>query len=166
MHFLQFTYNREEVINALRSHFLRRGEIKVFRNTLIILLIATVTGYLFHVVNFNALLGISTMMVILGWAFWYLLPVSTYNKAATFKDNIRLRYNEEGMAISTGPGERALSWKSFSQIVETNSFFFLYKDKRSFFLIPTSAFESETAKDSFSQLMKTLFKDYSRLNIS
>nr|WP_253906629.1 YcxB family protein [Chitinophaga sp. SYP-B3965] len=70
------------------------------------------------------------------------------------------------MAISTGPGERALSWKSFSQIVETNSFFFLYKDKRSFFLIPTSAFESETAKDSFSQLMKTLFKDYSRLNIS
>lgn len=167
MHFLQFTYNREEVINALRFHFLRRGEIKVFRNTLIILLIAAIAGYLFRVVNFNALLGICVMMIIIGWAFWYLLPVSTYNKAATFKDNIRLRYNEEGLAISTGTtGERSLSWRNFSQIVETRSFFFLYRDKRSFFLIPTSAFASEDARNAFSILLQSIFSDYSRLNIS
>ncbi|AWO01813.1 hypothetical protein DLD77_08945 [Chitinophaga alhagiae] len=164
MHFLQFTYNKEEVIHALRFHFLRRGEIKVFRNTLIILLIATVAGYLFRVVNFNALLGIALMMVILGWAFWYLLPVSTYNKAATFKDNIRLRYNEEGMAIATGQGERAVPWEKFSQIIETKSFFFLYRDKRSFFLIPTSAFENEEALNGFSKLMQSIFSDYRRLN--
>jgi hypothetical protein len=166
MHLLQFTYNKDEVINALRFHFLRRGEIKVFRNTLIILLIATITGYLFRVVNFNALLGICAMMIVVGWAFWYLLPVSTYNKAATFKDNIRLRYNEEGMAISTGQGERSMPWKIFSQIVETRSFFFIYRDKRTFFLIPTSAFESEEARNGFSALMQSTFKDYSRLNIS
>ncbi len=166
MHFLQFTYNREEVIHALRFHFLRRGEIKVFRNTLIILLIAAITGFLFRLVNFNALLGIAIMMGILGWAFWYLLPVSTYNKAATFKDNIRLRYNDEGMAIVTGQGERAMPWERFSQIVETRSFFFLYRDKRSFFLIPTSAFESDEAREQFSALMQRLFSDYSRLNIS
>lgn len=166
MHILQFTYNKDEVINALRTHFLRRGEIKVFRNTLLILLIAAITGYIFRVVNFNALLGISVMMIIIGWAFWYLLPVSTYNKAATFKDNIRLRYNEEGMEISTGAGERALSWRNFSQILETRNFFFLYRDKRSFFLIPTSAFDNEDARNSFSSLLQSIFKDYNRLNIS
>lgn len=167
MHFLQFTYNKQDVIDALRFHFLRRGEIKVFRNTLIILLIAAITGYLFRVVNFNALLGICVMMIIIGWAFWYLLPVSTYNKSATFKDNIRLRYNEEGLAISTGEaGERAFPWRNFSQIVETRSFFFLYRDKRSFFLIPTSAFEGEDARNAFSALLQTIFSDYSRLNIS
>lgn len=162
MHLLQFTYKKEEVINALRFHFLRRGEIKVFRNTLVILLLATVIGYVFRMVNFNAMLGIVLMMVILGWAFWYLLPVSTYNKAATFRDNIRLRYNDEGMAIATGNGERSLSWRNFSQIVETQSFFFLYRDKRSFFLIPTSAFESQEAHQQFRELMQRTFPDYSR----
>ncbi|WP_341834334.1 YcxB family protein [Chitinophaga pollutisoli] len=162
MHLLQFTYKREEVINALRFHFLRRGEIRVFRVTLIILLLATVIGYVFRMVNFNAMLGIVLMMVLLGWAFWYLLPVSTYNKAATFRDNIRLRYNDEGMAIHTGQGERSMSWRSFSQIVETQSFFFLYRDKRSFFLIPTSAFENDEAHLQFRELMQKTFSDYSR----
>ncbi|WP_298716910.1 YcxB family protein [Chitinophaga sp.] len=162
MHLLQFTYKREEVISALRFHFLRRGEIRVFRVTLIILLLATVIGYVFRMVNFNAMLGIVLMMIILGWAFWYLLPVSTYNKAATFRDNIRLRYNDEGMAIYTGQGERSMSWRSFSQIVETQSFFFLYRDKRSFFLIPTSAFENDEAHLQFRELMQKTFSDYSR----
>ena len=162
MHLLQFTYKKEEVINALRFHFMSRGEIRVFRNTLIILLLATVIGYVFRVVNFNAMLGIVVMMVILGWAFWYLLPVSTYNKAATFRDSIRLRYNDEGMAIYTGQGERSMSWRNFSQIVETQSFFFLYRDKRTFFLIPTSAFENDEARSQFSELMQRTFSDYRR----
>ncbi len=164
MHLLQFTYKKEEVINALRFHFLRRGEIKVFRNTLIILLLATVIGYVFRMVNFNAMLGIVLMMLILGWAFWYLLPVSTYNKAATFRDNIRLRYNDEGMAIVTGHGERSISWRNFSQIVETQSFFFLYRDKRSFFLIPISAFENQEAHHQFRALMQRTFSDFRMKN--
>lgn len=164
MQLLQFTYNKNEVIRALRFHFLQRGEIKVFRNTLIILLIVTVAGFFFSLVNFNALLGIVGMMLVLGWTFWYLLPVSTYNKAATFKDSIRLRYNEEGMAISTGPGERALSWKNFSQVLETRSFFFLYRDGRSFFLIPTSAFADDTDRSRFSELMRATFEDYRRVD--
>ena len=162
MHLLQFTYNREEVINALRFHFLRRGEIKVFRNALVILLLATVIGYVFRLVNFNAMLGIVLMMLVLGWAFWYLLPVSTYNKAATFRDNIRLHYNDEGMAIQTGVGERQLSWRNFNQIVETDSFFYLYRDKRSFFLIPTSAFQSSEAHLQFRELMQRAIPDYHR----
>lgn len=168
MHFLQFTYNKDEVINALRTHFLRRGEIKVFRNTLIILLIATITGFLFQVVNLNALIGILAMMIVIGWAFWYLLPVSTYNKAATFRDNIRVRYNDEGMEISTHQGDRSMAWRNFSQILETRSFFFLYRDKRSFFLIPTSAFDNDDARNSFVDLLQSNFTDtnYNRLNIS
>ena len=113
-------------------------------------------------VNFNAMLGIVLMMLVLGWAFWYLLPVSTYNKAATFRDNIRLHYNDEGMAIQTGVGERQLSWRNFNQIVETDSFFYLYRDKRSFFLIPTSAFQSSEAHLQFRELMQRAIPDYRR----
>jgi hypothetical protein len=39
-------------------------------------------------------------------------------------------------------------------VVETKKFFFLYRDKKSFFLIPTSAFETEDARRNFSHLLK------------
>lgn len=144
-------------MSALRYHFLQRGEIKVFRNTLFILLAATLAGYIFNVVTINALLGILAMILLIAWVFWYMLPLSTYNKAATFKDQIRLNYSEEGMMISTRTSEhqRLISWSNFTQVVEAKKFFFLYRGKKSFFLIPTSAFKTEADKNEFGQLLKT-----------
>ncbi|GAA0528085.1 YcxB family protein [Chitinophaga japonensis] len=153
---VEFSYNKEDVLHALRYHFLQRGEIKVFRNTLAILLLAAITGFFFRVVTPNALIGIIAMVALIVWAFWYLLPLSTYNKAATFKDKIKLGYSEEGLLISTRASDhqRQLSWNNFTQLVETRKFFFLYRDKKSFLLIPTSAFENEAARDRFSDLAK------------
>ena len=153
---VEFSYNKEDVLNALRYHFMQRGEIKVYRNTLIILLLVTLTGFFLNLVTPNALIGIIAMVALVVWAFWYLLPVSTYNKAATFKDEIRLRYSDEGLLISTriSNHQRQLSWNNFTQVVETPKFFFLYRDKKSFLLIPTSAFESEAARNKFSDLVK------------
>lgn len=155
---LEFSYKKNEVLNALRYHFLHRGEVKVFQITLLIFVLATVAGYLFHVVTRNTLAGITGMTLLIAWAFWYLLPISTYNKAATFQDNIRLLLNEEGMTISTSQGgDRAVSWQRFSEIVETTQFIYLYRDKKSFFLIPLSAFHNADAEADFRQLLKGRF---------
>ncbi|PUZ27804.1 YcxB-like protein [Chitinophaga costaii] len=155
---LEFSYKKNEVLNALRYHFLHRGEVKVFQITLLIFLLFTITGYLFHVVNRNALACITGMTLLIAWSFWYLLPVSTYNKAATFQDNIRLQVNEEGMTITTGQGgDRLLGWQRFSQVVETQKFIYLYRDKKSFFLIPLSAFQNTEARSDFMQLLQRRF---------
>ncbi|NLR61588.1 YcxB-like protein [Chitinophaga polysaccharea] len=159
---LEFSYDKGEVLHALRYHFTQRGEIKVFRNTLIILLLATLTGFFFKVVTPGALTGIVLMVLVLGWVFWYLLPVSIYNKAATFKDSIQLKYSDEGILISTrgSDHQRAISWSNFSQVVETKKFFFLYRDKKTFFLIPTSAFKTEEAYKNFADVLKEKFNHY------
>ena len=153
---LEFSYNREDVLNALRYHFMQRGETKVFRNTLFILLAITLAGYTFKIVTIGALIGIAAMILLIALVFWYLLPVSIYNKAATFKDNIHLRYSEEGIVISTRTSEfqRELSWSNFTQVVEAKNFFFLYRGKKNFFLVPTSAFETEAAQKEFGRLAK------------
>ena len=162
MQSLEFSYDKSEVLHALRYHFMQRGEIKVFRNTLIILLLATVAGYFYRVVTPGALTGIVIMILLICWVFWYLLPISIYNKAATFKDNIHLNYSEEGLLISTRASEhqRAIGWNNFSQVVETKKFFFLYRDKKTFFLIPISAFESKEAYADFSEMLKEKFENY------
>ena len=151
---LEFSYNKEEVLNALRYHFLQRGEIKVFRNTLFILLSFTLLGYAYKLVTVGALVGIAAMIVIIILVFWYMLPVSIYNKAATFKDNIHLNYSEEGIVITSRSSEteRQWSWKNFTQVVEAKNFFFLYRGKKNFFLVPTSAFKSGAAQKEVRQL--------------
>jgi hypothetical protein len=153
---LEFSYNKEDVLNALRYHFMQRGEVKVFRNTLLILLLFALAGYTFQVVTLGALIGIAAMIILISLVFWYLLPVSIYNKAATFKDDIHLRYSEEGIVISTRTSEfqRELSWSNFTQVIEAKKFFFLYRGKKNFFLVPTSAFETEAAQKEFGQLAK------------
>lgn len=161
---IQFRYNREDVINALRFHFMQRGEIKVFRNTFAILLLATIAGYVFRLVNVSALVGIIAMVLLICCVFWFMLPISIYNKSLTFKENIRLGYNEEGLMIGTAMGERPQSWNSFSQIVETPTFFFLYRDKKSFFLVPVDAFETDEAIGSFRSLLKARFASYREKN--
>jgi hypothetical protein len=153
---LEFSYNREDVLNALRYHFMQRGETKVFRNTLFILLAFTLAGSAFKIVTIGALIGIAGMILLIALVFWYLLPVSIYNKAATFKDNIHLRYSEEGIVISTRTSEfqRELSWSNFTQVIEAKKFFFLYRGKKNFFLVPTSAFKTEAAQQEFGRLAK------------
>ncbi|QHS61329.1 YcxB family protein [Chitinophaga agri] len=153
---LEFSYNKEEVLNALRYHFLQLGEIKVFRNTLFILLAFTMAGFAFDIVTIGALIGIVGMIILIVTVFWFLLPVSIYNKAATFKDDIHLKYSEEGITISTRTSEqqRLLSWSTFTKVVEAKNFFFLYRGKKNFFLVPTSAFKSQDAHQEFSRLAK------------
>lgn len=155
---LEFNYKKNEVLNALRYHFLHRGEVRVFQVTLLIFILFTIAGYLFHVVNRGALAGVTGMTILIVWSFWYLLPVSTYNKAATFQDNIRLRVNEEGMTITTSEGgDRSVGWQRFSQVVETQKFIYLYRDKKSFFLIPLSAFQTPESRTDFMELLQRHF---------
>jgi hypothetical protein len=151
---LEFTYNKEEVLNALRYHFLQLGEIKILRNTLLILLIFALLGYAFRVVTIHAMLSISLMTALIVLAFWFMLPTSIYNKAATFKDDIYLQYSTEGISISTRSSDltRELSWNSFTKVIEARNFFFLYRGKKNFFLIPTSAFASPAEQTAFGLL--------------
>jgi len=153
---VEFNYNKGEVLSALRYHFMHRGEIKVFRNTIIIFLLATFAGYVFHLVTIGALTGITVMILALVWVFWYLLPMSIYTRAETFKDEIRLKFEDEGLMISTGTSyqERKISWNKFSKVVETKEFIYLYRDKKSFFLIPASAFKSHEAFENCVKFLK------------
>ena len=153
---LEFSYNKEEVLNALRYHFLQRGEIKVFRTTLFILLTFTLVGFSYRLVTVGALIGILGMSVVIGLVFWYMLPVSVYNKAATFQDDIRLNYSEDGIVIATRKSDvrKELSWHAFTQVVKAKNFFFLYKGKKDFFLVPTSAFKTELEQREFERLAK------------
>lgn len=157
---VSFHYNKPEVINALRFHFLNKGETRAFQVVMGLLVLFAFAGTMMNMVTKPTLIAILIVLLIIITAFWYILPFSIYNKAATFKDSIRLQCNEEGMTIGTRIGQRQVLWQNFNKVVETRDFFYLYRDKKSFFLIPTAAFPDETAKKDFSDLLKSKFGNY------
>ncbi len=152
--FLSFCYDKADVIQALRHHFRSKPEIRVFGIILFILLIFACGGAISGLVSAPALAGVAIMLAILVLAFWWLLPYSIYNRAATFRDSIHLRFNEDGLFIGTSSGERLVLWKQFHRYARTDQFIFLYRNNQSFFLIPVKAFQSLGDLEDFTRMLK------------
>jgi len=83
----------------------------------------------------------STLWFALMLAFWFVLPIIIYKKAATFKDHFKVSFEDQHMFLENERGSRSWPWKDFSGFVESTNFFHLYFNSQSFFLIPKSAFQ-------------------------
>lgn len=159
---VHFTYNKADVINALRIHFLSRKETKILRILCIVLFIFALWGYWTSIVSYSLLVGVFIVIVLLTIVFWFILPNAIYRKAKTFHEpSIQLQYNGEGMAIGTQAGAKHLPWQSFHRVLETNDFFYLYRNSNSFFLIPTKAFSNDIDRSDFSKILRGHIGNYS-----
>ena len=151
---IQFGYDKKQVLQALRYHFLSRPEIK----TLIILvnIFAIASAILFA---FKKIQGLSFVIFSFLWftlmlVIWKVLPSSIYKRAATFQDNFSIRFEEEGVELTNQNGSKAWPWSAFSSFLESPYFFHLYFDARSFFLVPKDAFNDVTQLQAVRQLIK------------
>jgi len=151
---IQFGYDKKQVLQALRYHFLSKPEIK----TLVILvnIFAIVSAILFA---FKKIQGLSFVIFSFLWftlmlVIWRILPASIYKSAATFQDNFSVRFEEEGFELSNKKDIKAWPWTAFSNFIESPHFFHLYFDARSFFLVPKDAFVDINQLQAVRQLLK------------
>ncbi|MDE3214395.1 MAG: YcxB family protein [Bacteroidota bacterium] len=142
-----FSYNKSKVLQALRFHFITRKEIKIM--VILVNLFAIVSLVLFYLnkVTAYAFLGSSLLWFSLMISFWFILPNVIYRKSATFKDKLRVRLDPNQLYIENDNGNKTWPWREFSAVMESNYFFHLYFDARSFFIIPKDAFPKEDLKD-------------------
>ncbi len=158
---LQFQYDKQEVIDALRFHFMNRPEMKLFKVVLALMVVLAFIGYGMNVVSLKMLIWIFLLFIVLVLIFWYILPYTVYRNAKTFQEpTISLHWTEEGISIGTERGESMLPWNRFHQILETKDFFYLYSSNKSFFLIPVDAFPDREERVAFSELLQSRFSNY------
>jgi hypothetical protein len=157
---ITFHYDKKAVINGLRFHFLNRTETKVIRVLFVLLFIIAIWGYLKNVLPYAVVVIVFVLIVLLSIVLWLILPNTIYRKAKTFHEHaIVLEYDEEGLSIGTHAGARQLPWQSFSRVIETDYFFYLYRSNNAFFLIPADAFTPEERND-FRELLHRHFDKY------
>lgn len=137
---IHFGYNKKQVIQALRYHFISRREIKIL--LILINVFALLSAVLFALgkVQPVAFLAFSLMWFILMLAVWTLLPRNIYKKALTFKDQFSMSFGADEVLLQNERGSQKWPWTVFSSFMESPFFFHLYFDSKSFFLVPKDAF--------------------------
>ena len=139
-----FGYNKKQVLQALRYHFISRREIRVMMIVVNIFAIVSAAFYFSHKISPLAFLVSSVLWFSLMITFWFVLPNVIYKKASTFKDHFKVSLEDQHLFLENEKGSKSWPWTAFSTLVESPHFFHLYFDSRSFFLIPKGAFEGDT----------------------
>ncbi|MGZ8544578.1 MAG: YcxB family protein [Flavisolibacter sp.] len=137
---INFSYDKKQVIQALRYHFLAKKEIRLMIILVNVFALASaVLFYMKKILPFAFLVG-SFLWFGLMIAFWFILPGLVYKRASTFRDHFTMNFEENTFSVGNERGSRSWGWNELSNFVETPHFFHLYFDSRSFFLVPKNAF--------------------------
>ncbi|MDB5208863.1 MAG: YcxB family protein [Flavisolibacter sp.] len=140
---VNFDYDKKQVVQALRYHFLSRKEIRLMIILVnVFALVSAVLFYLKKVLPFAFLVS-SFLWFVLMITFWFILPGIVYRKAATFRDHFTMSFEDNGFSLGNERGSRSWEWKAVSNYLETPNFFHLYFTSTSFFLVPKIAFSDD-----------------------
>jgi len=151
---IEFTYNKAQVLQALRYHFVSRREIRLM--IILVNVFALTSAVLFY---FKKILPLAFLVGSFLWfslmvCFWFLLPGMVYRRANTFKDHFIMTFEDESFSVGNERGSRSWPWKAVKTFLETPHFFHLYFDSRSFFLVPKNSFTTSEEIFQLRQLLK------------
>ena len=155
---IYFGYEKPKVMQALRYHFISRPEIRIMLIMVNVFAIASIVLYALKKVTPLAFLVGSFLWVVLMISFWFLLPGMVYRKAATFKHDFSMDFEEEGFTLRHEKGSKSWDWNAVKHYVESPHFFHLYFDSRSFFLVPKSGCKDDDEVFALRQLIKSKVK--------
>jgi hypothetical protein len=155
---IHFTYDKRQVLQALRYHFISRPEIRIM--IIVVNVFALLSAILFYFKKITplAVLTGSTLWFVLMITFWFLLPSTVYKRAATFQDHFTMDFEKDSFTVGNERGSRSWPWNALKTFMETPNFFHLYFDSRSFFLVPKTGFSSSDEVYEMRQLLKEKVK--------
>jgi hypothetical protein len=155
---ISFDYDKRQVLQALRYHFISRPEIRIMIILVNVFALACIALYYFKKIAAFAVLTSSCMWFFLMISFWFAMPAMVYKRAATFRDKFTMRFEDEGFSLSTDRGSKKWPWKALSTFMESPNFFHLYFDSRSFFLVPKNGFSGRDEIHEMRALLKEKVK--------
>jgi len=137
------SYIKNEVLQALRYHFIKQSEIKSLM--IIVNVYAIVTAVLLFMKKIRPepfLLG-SLLWIVLMIFFWYILPNLFYKKTTLFKEKWEFSFNQKEAKLISSLGEASWGWETVTHYFESPYFFHFYFGPKSFFIIPKSTISIE-----------------------
>jgi hypothetical protein len=139
---IYFGYEKKQVLQALRYHFITRPEIKILLVLVNVFTILSAVLVYLHKIQPLSFLIFSILWFLLLITIWKILPTTIYRKSKTFLDHFSMDFEEKQIVLQTTRGSQSWHWQDFSSFLESPYFFHLYFNSRSFFLVPKDAFKN------------------------
>ena len=136
---IYFEYDKSQVIQALRYHFISKAEIRIMIILVNVFAILSIVLYALKKIGPGPFLVGSTMWIVLMISFWFLLPYIVYKRAVTFKHAFSMHFRENNFELEHEHGSRPWPYTALAYYMESPNFFHLYFDSRSFLLVPKNA---------------------------
>ena len=155
---IHFGYEKKQVIQALRYHFISRPEIKLMLILVNVFTLASILLYVSNLIKPMAFVVGSTLWLVLMISFWFILPGVVYKRAETFRHSFTMHFDSDDFTLAHENGSRKWPWKALSTFIESPHFFHLYFDSRSFFLVPKSGCRDRDEVFELRQLLKEKVK--------
>ena len=153
---IYFGYEKGQVIQALRYHFISRPEIRLMIILVNVFALISVTLYALGKITATAFFLGSFLWVTLMISFMFLLPGIVYRRAVTFKHSFSLDFNDTSFTLGhEGGSSKTWPWEAVKSYLESPHFFHLYFDSRSFFLVPKSGCKDADEVHELRQLIKS-----------
>ena len=152
---ISFGYQKGQVIQALRYHFISRKEILIMLILVNVFALASVLLYLFNKITPMACMTGSLLWIILMISFWFILPGMVYRRAITFKHNFSMDFQEDGFTLRHEKGSKSWPWTALKNFIESPHFFHLYFDSRSFLLVPKNGCRDADEVYDLRELLKS-----------
>ncbi len=159
---IHFGYEKKQVLQALRYHFITRPEIKVLLILVNVFTIISAILVYMHKIQPLSFLVFSLLWFALLITIWRILPLSIYKKSHTFQDHFTMNLQEYEVVLQTSRGAHAWQWNEFSTFLESPYFFHLYFNSRSFFLVPKDAFSGIPDLQLARQLLRSKIQTRSK----
>ncbi len=151
---IYFGYDKRQVIQALRYHFISRPEIRIMLILVNVFALASITLYFLGKITAMAFLVGSFLWIVLMISFWFILPGMVYRRAVTFKHTFSMSFEEDQFTLAHERGSKSWLWGSLKTYMESPHFFHLYFDSRSFLLVPKSGCKDSDEVYELRQLIK------------
>ena len=155
---IYFGYEKPKVLQALRYHFISRPEIRIMLILVNVFAIMSITLYALKKITPMAFFIGSFLWVVLMISFWFILPALVYRRAATFKHEFSMTFEEDGFQLAHERGSKTWAWTALKNYLESPHFFHLYFDSRSFFLVPKSGCKDTDEVFELRKLIKSKVK--------
>ena len=151
---IHFGYEKGQVMQALRYHFISRPEIRIMVILVNVFAITSLILYFFKKITPFAFLVGSTLWIVLMISFWFIMPFLVYKRAATFKNKFSMNFDDNSFSLIHERGSRSWRWNALSSFIESPYFFHLYFDSRSFIPVPKSGCKNKDEIFELRQLLK------------
>jgi hypothetical protein len=151
---IHFGYEKKQVIQALRYHFISRPEIKTMLIVVNVFALISMILYALHKITPLAFVVSSTLWIVLMISFWFIMPGLVYRRNETFRHDFTMHFDARNFTLAHERGSRSWDWAALATFIESPHFFHLYFDSRSFLLVPKSGCKDETEVSELRSILR------------